>query len=149
MDGYVKTFRLTRNRVDKDDGTAAIVEEGRIHLDVTVVFEVIQPPEQSGGSALSRGHETQLAEWAEQIGDIVTRMRIAGGTVLPVRSMPGRRTSLWMAVLPEDHEEQARVFARWRRQWLPGYVLVGRDDLLVERHRTLRGERPDATLLDA
>ena len=30
--GYVRSFNLTRNPVDKDGSTAAIVEEGRIHL---------------------------------------------------------------------------------------------------------------------
>lgn len=147
-DGYVKTFQLTRNPVDKDGGTAAIVEEGRIHLDVTVVFQVTHAAGQDAGSALTLGHDAQLDEWAAQIGEIVGRMRFAGGTLLPGPPRPGRRTRPWMAVLPEDHEEQARVFARWRRQWLPGYVLVGRDDLLKERHRTLRAEHPGATLLD-
>jgi hypothetical protein len=46
------------------------------------------------------------------------------------RSMPGRRTRPWIAELPESHEEQVRAFARRRRQWVPGYALVGRDDLL-------------------
>jgi CRISPR-associated protein Csy2 len=41
-DSYIKAFRLTRNPVDRDGGTAAIVEEGRIHLDVTLLFQVAQ-----------------------------------------------------------------------------------------------------------
>ena len=148
-DGYVKTFRLTRNPVDKDGGTAAIVEEGRIHLDITVVFQVRLSALQDADSAPAWGRDEQLAKWAEQVGEIVARMRIAGGTLLPARPMPGRRTRPWMAVLLEDHEKQIQAFARWRRQWLPGYALVGRDDLLADRHRTLCDERPDTTLLDA
>ena len=38
--GYVRSFNLTRNPVDKDGSTAAIVEEGRIHLEITLVFTV-------------------------------------------------------------------------------------------------------------
>lgn len=38
--GYVRSFNLTRNPVDKDGSTAAIVEEGRIHLDISLVFTV-------------------------------------------------------------------------------------------------------------
>lgn len=38
--GFTHSFHLTRNPVDKDGSTAAIVEEGRIHLDVTLVFGV-------------------------------------------------------------------------------------------------------------
>jgi CRISPR-associated protein Csy2 len=145
-DGYVKTFRLTRNPVDKDGNTAAIVEEGRIHLEVTILF--LADLDESGVS-LASDTESQLAAWAAQVGEIVARMRFAGGTLLPVRPMPGRRTRPWIAVLPETLDDQTRVFARWRRQWLPGYVLVGRDDLLADRHRRLRESQPDASLLDA
>ncbi|WP_153076424.1 type I-F CRISPR-associated protein Csy2 [Paraburkholderia bonniea] len=143
-DGYVKTFRLTRNPIDKDGSTAAIVEEGRIHLDLTLLFQVAQPAEQAWSN------DSQLAEWAAQVGEIVSRMRVAGGTLLPPGPpRPGRRTRPWLAKLSEVDEVQTQDFARWRRQWLPGYALVGRDDLLAERYQTLRDEKPDATLLDA
>lgn len=148
-DGYVKTFCLTRNPVDKNGGTAAIVEEGRIHLDITVAFHASERLTQGGGMLLTRNNTAQLADWATRIGEIASSMRIAGGTLLPVKPMPGRRVRPWLEVLPETHEEQAEAFARWRRQWLPGYVLVGRDDLLRDRHQLLRERAPDATLLDA
>jgi CRISPR-associated protein Csy2 len=38
--GFVKAFRLTRNPVDKNGSTAAIVEEGRIHLQLSLVLAV-------------------------------------------------------------------------------------------------------------
>ncbi|WP_153100387.1 type I-F CRISPR-associated protein Csy2 [Paraburkholderia hayleyella] len=150
-DGYVKTFRLTRNPVKKNGNAASIVEEGRIHLEITLVFqvEVMQQALSAASPALAGDPDPQLAEWAAQIGEIVAHMRIAGGTLLPQRPLPGQRTRPWMALLPEAYEDQAQAFTRWRRQWLPGYALVGRDDLLAERHRTLRDEQPDATLLDA
>ena len=33
-------FNLTRNPVDKDGSTAAIVEEGRMHLQITLVLAI-------------------------------------------------------------------------------------------------------------
>ena len=75
-DGYVKTFRLTRNPVDASGQTAAIVEEGRVHLDITLVFQATQHARQGTGIAVTQGHEAQLAEWASQVGDIVASMRI-------------------------------------------------------------------------
>jgi CRISPR type I-F-associated protein Csy2 len=36
----VKAFRLTRNPVGKDGSTAAIVEEGRIHLELSLAFAI-------------------------------------------------------------------------------------------------------------
>jgi CRISPR-associated protein Csy2 len=144
-DGYVKTFRLTRNPLNSSGQSAAIVEEGRMHLDITVLFQVTQ--RDGTPSQLEQG--AQLAQWAARIGEIAARMRFAGGTLLPTRPIPGRRTDPWMAVLSENHEKQARAFARWSRHWLPGFALVGRDDLLTQRHQQLCAERPDATLLDA
>ena len=38
--GYTHSFRLSRNPVRKDGSTAGIVEEGRIHLDISLVFDV-------------------------------------------------------------------------------------------------------------
>ncbi|MBI0328691.1 type I-F CRISPR-associated protein Csy2 [Burkholderia plantarii] len=148
-DGYVKTFHLTRNPVDKDGATAAIVEQGRMHLDLTLLFDVVDAG--TAGDATSSGlrDDTGCTEWATRIGEMVAGMRVAGGSVLPGRAIPGRRTRPWIAMLPDDYEEQLRLFARWQRQWLPGYALVGRDDLLAERHRLLREQRNDASLLDA
>ena len=146
VDGYVKTFCLTRNPVDKRGDTAAIVEEGRIHLDITLVFGVAA----SGTSAaLIQAAEDPDQTLARQIAEVLATMRIAGGTVLPTQPAPGRRTRPWLALLPEDAEAQASAFKQWRRQWLPGYALVGRDDLLAARLTHLRQSRPEATLLDA
>ncbi|MCM2546508.1 type I-F CRISPR-associated protein Csy2 [Burkholderia glumae] len=149
QDGYVKTFRLTRNPVDRDGATAAIVEQGRMHLDLTLLFDVAQTDPADGAAPAGLRDEACRAEWAARIGDIVAGMRVAGGSVLPGRAIPGRRTRPWIAMLPDDYEEQVRLFARWRRQWLPGYALVGRDDLLAQRHGMLREENADASLLDA
>lgn len=149
-DGYVKTFRLTRNPVDKAGATAAIVEEGRTHLDLTLVFQV----QQKAGSAedvplLVQGNDEALVELAAKALQTLATMRVAGGSVLPSRPSPGRFTRPWLAVLPDDASERSKSFHAWRRQWLPGYALVGRDDLVPVRLEAIRQEHPDATALDA
>ena len=145
VDGYVKTFRLMRNPVGKDGGTAAIVEEGRIHLDITLVFGVAA--EQA--TQLVQAVDDPAQPLAQRIAEVLACMRIAGGSVLPTRKLPGRRTQPWLALIPEDAQARAAAFKQWRRQWLPGYALVGRDDLLAERWAYLRQSQPDASLLDA
>lgn len=146
VDGYVKTFRLTRNPVDKGGNTAAIVEEGRIHLDITLVFGVAAP---NTPAALIQAAEDTAQTLAQRIAEVLATMRIAGGTVLSTPPTPGWRTRPWLAMLPEDAEAQAAAFKQWRRQWLPGYALVGRDDLLAARLVHLQQSQPEATLLDA
>lgn len=147
--GYVRSFNLTRNPIGKDGNTAAIVEEGRMHLQLTLVLAVAEKRARDAPAALVPGNETQLAEWAHRAGDVLAAMRVAGGSVLPPRPMPGRRVRPWLAIVAQDPQAAASQFQRWRRQWLPGFALVGRDDVLAHRLQHLRASRPEATLLDA
>ncbi len=148
--GYVRSFNLTRNPVDKDGSTAAIVEEGRMHLQITLVLAVSEKREPHAPAALVQGNQATLDGWAAQAGHILGGMRVAGGSVLPSRPVPGKRVRPWMALVPEDPVEAEKEFRQWRRHWLPGFALVGRDDLLAQRLKDLRAiTQPDATLLNA
>ncbi len=147
---YVRTFNLTRNPVSQKDKLAAfeegkpaaIVEEGRIHLDITLVFAVAEKRMAGGPPRLVQGGEAQMQEWASAAGAILSQMRVAGGTLLPSRPALGKRVRPWMAVLPEDHEARAEQFRWWRRQWLPGFALVEQAHLLSERLAKLREKTP-------
>ncbi|MDD2608455.1 MAG: type I-F CRISPR-associated protein Csy2 [Giesbergeria sp.] len=147
--GFVHTFHLTRNPIDKDGSTAAIVEEGRIHLDITLVFTVSENTPSSAVPTLVQGSEEAMQQWADAAGQILSQMRVAGGSLLPGRAAPGRRLRPWLAVLPDDAAQREQQWRHWRRQWLPGFALVARDDLLVERLAELQKQQPQATLLDA
>ncbi|WP_326544083.1 type I-F CRISPR-associated protein Csy2 [Pseudorhodoferax sp.] len=134
-----RSFCLTRNPIDKDGSTAAIVEEGRIHLEITLVFGV------SGG--IVDEDETRRQACADEIADVLGAMRLAGGVFLPtVRSW---RTRPRLHVLPQQDDAAAQLFTRLRRQWLPGFALVLRDDLLQQRLQTLQQSLAGTTLLDA
>lgn len=147
--GYVRTFNLTRNPVARDGKVAAIVEEGRIHLDLTLLFSVSEKRAERAPTTLMQGAEATMQAWADRAGDVLSQMRVAGGSLLPTRATPGRRVRPRMEVLPDDAQARATQFRMWRRRLLPGFALVGRDDLLAERLRKLRERKPNATLLDA
>jgi CRISPR-associated protein Csy2 len=147
--GYVRSFNLTRNPVNQDGSTAAIVEEGRMHLQITLVLGVSEKRTPGTPAALVQGNQAPLDDWAARAGHLLAGMRVAGGSVLPTRPVPGKRVRPWMAIVPEDPAAADKAFRQWRRQWLPGFALVGRDDLLAERLQDLRATQPDATLLDA
>ena len=147
--GYVRTFNLTRNPVDKDGSTAAIVEEGRMHLQVSLIFAVAEKLPSGTASVLVQGGEDRMADWAAQVGEIAAQMRVAGGSLLSSRPVPGKKVRPWMALLPEEPDQRAQAFRQWRRQWLPGFALVGRDDLLADRLTDLRKKDGQATLLHA
>ena len=136
--GYIRGFHLTRNPVDKTGGTAAIVEEGRIHLDITLVFTI--------DSAVA---ESEQDATAQQIGEIMAGMRIAGGSVIPNRAVPSHKQRPQWVMLDDDEERRQKQFARLKRRWLPGFALTLRDDYLTEHLQTLQQQNPDASLLDA
>ena len=140
--GYTRSFHLTRNPVLQDGGTAAIVEEGRVHLDITLVFDV--------ALALSRSGEAERAQLAARIAELVAGMRVAGGSVMP--ALPGTFRSPprpQLMLLSDGEEERPKQFHRLSRRWLPGFALVSRDDLLQARLLEMQTAQPGATLLDA
>lgn len=138
--GYTRAFRLTRNPILEDGRSAAIVEEGRTHLDVTLVFDV----------RLTDAHfePAARAELAAHVAHEVSGMRLAGGSVMP--ALPGaarRQREVLLELVPDDgpSDEERKTYGMWlrrlARKWLPGFALVARDDLLqarlAERHDTI------------
>ncbi|HAG74411.1 MAG TPA: type I-F CRISPR-associated protein Csy2 [Thauera sp.] len=136
--GYVKAFRLTRHPVGKDGGSAAIVEEGRMHMEITLIFGI------SGGFVEldDRAHDAI----AQTVAHELAGMRIAGGSVLPSSDWRSRPAVLRFG---DDAEDVRRRFRHLRRHWLPGFALVCRDDLLHARLDQLREAAPETTALDA
>ena len=138
-----RTFHLSRNpvwfRKDADKfiskGTPpAFFEEGRAHLEVTLVIAV---KDELYGDA-----ETQ--DLVDAASHLVQGMRLAGGSILPTR--PGKRHEVYWRGLPDDLAGQTKVFHKLRRHLVPGFALVQRQDLLGERLQEL-GD--GATALDA
>lgn len=141
-EGYTRAFRLTRNPVLHDGSTAAIVEEGRVHLEVTLVFDArISDPH--------RG-DAERAALVERVAEELAAMRIAGGSLMPPLSSPARRPPRpVLELVPDGDEARYVTFRRLARRWLPGFAMVSRDDLLEARLSDLRTHDPDATALDA
>ena len=138
--GYTHAFRLTRNPVDKTGGTAGIVEEGRIHLDITLVFGI-------SDDIVNRGDDERDA-FARDVAATLSQMRIAGGSVLP-STLSASQTRPQLMTFSQNPDEAAKQFRRLRRRWLPGFALVCRDDLLQQRTSALQAKTPTASALDA
>jgi CRISPR-associated protein Csy2 len=75
--GYVRTFNLTRNPVDKDGSMAAIVEEGRMHLQASLILAVAEKLSAGAASVLVQGGEdrrqTGPRRWARSLRRCVWR----------------------------------------------------------------------------
>ncbi len=144
--GFTRTFRLSRNPNNADGSPASIVEEGRIHLDLTLVFGVF-------GAVV--GEDLSIRQQvAQRVADQLAGMRVARGSVMP--ALPpadggpsARLKQAQLLPLGPAGEAQTQAFRRWRLRWLPGFALVSRDDLLQRHHAALLASQPDASLLDA
>lgn len=122
------TFNLTRNPVGKDGSATALVEEGRAHLDVSLVIGVHDYLAQDDGEQLA----------AEALAT-VRSMRLAGGSLLPART-----TAQWWPLSGYTQADDAS-FRKLSRRLLPGFALVHRPDLLSTRLNELRSTDPDTT----
>ena len=142
-EGYTRSFSLTRNPVQADGSTAGIVEEGRVHLDITLVFRA----EVAASQLIDDAPRVALAQ---RVADCVAGMRCAGGSVMPALPLPGARPAQPLLVrVPQNAAEMAKRFRQLSRRWLPGFSLVARDDLLRQRLAAMRESTPHATALDA
>jgi len=137
--GFVSTFRLTRNPIDKDGKTAAIVEEGRIHLDISLVFAV---------QSQTLNDVARAAEIAQQVRQLIAGMRVAGGTVIASHTSAARQTP-YVIAQTGDAESRDKLFQQYKMRLLPGFVLVERQDLLEQRYTDLRASDPAVSRLDA
>lgn len=131
-----QVFRLTRNPIDKDGGSPAFVEEGRAHLEISLLIAV---------KDFMSPKEGQY--FAEDVMTAAQGMRLAGGSILPKRE--GKRFDAQYWPLAEDLEGQFEVFRKVRRRLLPGFALVQREDRLQECLTYLREVDPSANALDA
>jgi len=132
-------FALTRNpvenkrKIDKHGQTTpmSMVEEGRAHLEVSIVLAVGQLPPPFLSKPI-----------LESLVDQVAGMRIAGGSVQSL----GEPTLQAVGDTDEERRKRQRTL---RRQLLPGFALVNRPDIMQERIEALRAEKPNASALDA
>lgn len=140
--GYTHSFKLMRHPYKaswrqnpfKPDKPSAIIEEGRAHLEVTLLIEL-------------RGDEPHTEDeyknLSEKIQTMVSGMRIAGGALH--RASPDVEIHNW----PETEEDAKKVFRHKRYRWLPGFALVERRDLLDRHLGWLRQQASETDRLEA
>lgn len=130
---YIKSFNLTRNPVDQSGSPCAFVEEGRVHLEVSLLIGM-------HGEAIELATPSELVPLASRLETLAHAQRLAGGSILP--------TSRFQAtVIQSDRDEHE--LRTLRRRLLPGFALVERGDRLQQHLEAMRTTDADATPLDA
>lgn len=120
-------FALTRNPLNKEGKTPPIVEEGRMHMTVSLIIEC--------KGLIRKDQQNALMTAIEQF---VQQHRLAGGQVINMRK----------ATLYSDDDELALSRTILRKS-LPGFILSDRSELLKQHFDSLKEQSLDATMLDA
>lgn len=130
-----RVFCLSRNPVGKDGGAPATIEEGRAHLEISLLIAVRDYFSDAEGQYL-----------AEDLQNAAYGMRLAGGSPL---YRPGQRyAASWHPVAGNVAEDTA-AFRKLRRRLFPGFALLQRDDLLKAHLAEMQQTAPASTALDA
>jgi CRISPR-associated protein Csy2 len=122
------TFNQTRNPIKKDGTTASIIEEGKVHLTVSLVIEV------SASRKEARDLSDDIDNIEERCRQIIFQQRMAGGSVRAIKHARFFNTS--------DSDKIKRAL-------LPAFVLMDAKKDLVDITRTLQESNPEANSLDA
>lgn len=131
---------LVRNKKTGEFTTAPFNEEGRMHLDVSLLIECeFNADDLPFGGAQPEQDAAQLEHWLRQQ---VPTLRLAGGTIKTLQMVR------WFE-LAQDSGEQAKQVRRTLMGLLPGFTLIQRHDLLVQHHEGRLAQSADAQLLDS
>lgn len=129
-----QVFALTRNPLTREGKTAPFNEEGRMHLDISLLIECeFDADALLWGDSLDQSIR-ELQAWFERT---IPTLRLAGGTIIALELVQWR----------ERYDEKA--LRRLRMGLLPGFALVCRHDLLTEHHQTCQSAAPERELLDS
>jgi len=139
----VREFCLARHPVKKDGSSASIIEEGRMHLALSLIFAVNRVGGSSEESLFLQGEAERRAILEAKISQIISDMRVAGGSII------SEGPAVQLFAIPQNSELRTEDFTQLSRQLLPGFALVSRHDLLSEHWQKMKGEQPSASLLDA
>lgn len=139
----------------RNGGDLPFVETGMAHLEITLIFgvhETHQDVEHNQGRLLVPGRKDEMDRMASRIQDITESMRVAGGrptVACRVEARLSRRTRAWMELVSSDEEiHEAQVYG-WRRQWLPGFALVSREDWWDKSKAALQARGEDSSQFKA
>lgn len=122
------TFNQTRNPIKKDGKTASIIEEGKCHLTMSFVVEVLADTKLTTEQQASAIQKTK--QWIQQ-------QRMAGGSV--------RGLARFEPVQFFDSSDISAVIP----QLLPAFVLMNAQNEFAQIINDVQKDNPDATPLDA
>ena len=133
---YTYKFNLARHPLDKNGSPPGTIEEGRAHLEISLLIGVYGYLDEYEGERFAR-----------QVHQAAMGMRLAGGSILPPTDPNKNAPRHFM--LADDREGIEGDFRKIRRRLLPGFALVSAHEQLREHLARMQAGNPEATALDA
>lgn len=125
-------FSLTRNPLTKGGKTAPIIEEGKMHLTVSLVIQC---------DGLIKGGEEGINALQKHLNQICVTQKLAGGIINHIKNI--------VIESANSDEDQKKLTQKLRRRLLPGFLLLDRSDYLEKNLSRLQVKTPNAEMLDA
>jgi CRISPR-associated protein Csy2 len=135
--GYLTRFNLPRHPINEHGETSAINEEGRAHMEITLIFKVRYDGEV---------HSGKTQQLANEVMDALLTLRIAGGSILNNGVRPSQRNAPMLHYVDENWNQTWR---RLKMKLLPGFALVSAQDQLDQKFTSMKAIDQSASLLDA
>ena len=125
-------FGLTRNPLTREEKSPAFIEEGRMHMTVSLVIPC-------RGELNEADDPEELKKLIEQL---VLSQRLAGGTVVSIGTVE-------LIEPPESYDALQKFERQQLRKLLPGFALVQRSDLLAKHTQQRVKQDSNSEPLDA
>lgn len=129
-------FSLAKNPLCKDGSTPSFNEEGKVHMEVSLVIEC-----NFTGDDLNFGTDDideDIKKFEELIFEMAIKRRLAGGIITSISSVNFYQ-------VPQAENDAQKFFRKTFRKMLPGFVLKDSNEIL-KKHLA---ENPSMNSLDA
>jgi len=120
-------FSLSRNPLTKEGKTAPFIEEGKMHMQVSLLINI------TGYLA-----DDDWDEVAEILSQTLGKYRLAGGVITD-----------YEPTVINDYPVNEKAIKKLLFSLLPGYVLLDRSDVLKQHYQQLKTENEQIEMLDA
>ena len=135
-------FRLMRHPNDKDGETPAFIEEGRVHLEVSLVIGLRGEALFDGSFDAESSIHGVSNEMTDYVHDVMSLQRFAGGSILS-SNRP------YAMLLPSSSQDIQDMTRRFVRKFLPGFAVISREDVFQVHLEETKQNDEECTNLDA
>lgn len=116
-----RVFSLSKHPLLKDGSTPSFNEEGKIHMEISLVIECDFTVDDFNFS--DDNTETSVKRFQDIAYQMASMRRLAGGVITEIASVE-------FLTIPQDVEEIQPYFKKRLRKLMPGFVLQSRPEIL-------------------